>query len=205
MSLTASQPTSRTYIKHASCSGPSSNSFVIQRRVLILCHPRLVTGTFEPLVLNDHWWGSDENGNPYMESLIPHGMTGDPTFDTVDIKKGGTFTADAFSDSFNDQHIEEYDLIIAPDCGGVWYTHQESSDDNDKDELIFLCLGLTRMLKPGGLVQFGKFFDGQCLINGMEFPSFKDGLHHCLEQIGFTVTFTVVCDFLRVLAARKPG
>ncbi len=61
------------------------------------------------------------------------------------------------------------------------------------------------MLKPGGLVQFGKFIDGQCLINGMEFPSFKDGLHHNLVQIGFTVTFTVVCDFVRVLAARKPG
>jgi hypothetical protein len=102
----------------------------VQRRVLILCHPRLVTGTFEPLVLNDHWWGSDENGSPYRESLRPHGMTGEPTFDTVDIKKGGTYTADAFNDSFNNQHIEEYDLIIAPDCGGVWYTHQESSDDN---------------------------------------------------------------------------
>jgi len=120
------------------------------KKVLILCHNTLVTGTFVPLTLNNHWFGLY---NRFLKLFEKYNLEGKPLFETVDIRPGGTYNADAFSDIFVDSHQDEYDLVIVPDCNGSWYNFQyEESVDN----FLSLCLKLTIMVKPTGLILFSK-------------------------------------------------
>jgi len=120
------------------------------KKVLILCHNTLVTGTFVPLTLNNHWFGLY---NRFLRLFEKYNLEGKPLFETVDIRPGGTYNADAFSDIFVDSHQDEYDLVIVPDCNGSWYNFQyEESVDN----FLSLCLKLTIMVKPTGLILFSK-------------------------------------------------
>ena len=114
-------------------------------------------------------------------------------FHTVDINPGGNFEADAFSDVFINSHIDEYDLIMVPDCGGPWSILQNNSLPNEEQNinieiLITLCLNLTKMVKTRGIIQFGKFMnDSKIIVNGKFFNNFAEGLAHYLTENGFIV------------------
>lgn len=120
------------------------------KKVLILCHNTLVTGTFVPLTLNNHWFGYI-----FPRLFEKYNLEGKPLFETVDIRPGGTYNADAFSNVFVDSHQGEYDLVIVPDCNGSWYEFQYE-DPESVDNFLSLCLKLTIMIKPTGLILFSK-------------------------------------------------
>ena len=151
-------------------------------KVLILCHPRIVTGSFSPLELTNHFYGL-KNITGEGEDSIFHNIfindnlqdffetSGNPTFETVDILPGGTYQADAFSDEFINAHKNEYDLIMVPDCDGEWYIKQQTSEmksfskirdfspeeiNKNLDDLKNYCIKLPQMLKKNGIILINK-------------------------------------------------
>jgi hypothetical protein len=171
------------------------------QKVLILCHPQIVTGSFSPLTLKDHWYGHEKN-NFFSKVFKDYDLKGDVKFETVDTLPGGNYTADAFSDEFINSHLNQYNIVMVPDCGGLWYYLQDdqyprgpsliiekkSEDEQNKDKtaLIMLSLNLTRMVKPGGLIMFSKFLsETPCIINGKNFETFSSALTKKLEENGF--------------------
>jgi hypothetical protein len=177
--------------------------FEYDKKVLILCHNKMVNGKFEPLVLNNHWYGSPEL-QIFQRIFAEYNLKGKPIFETIDIIPGGTYQADAFSDEFINQHINDYDIVMVPDCGGPWYYLQNTdlydggrkirdltTDEVNvnKEILITLCLKLTKVVKQGGIIQFSKFISEiPCTINGSDFDTFSDALTFYLTQNGFTIS-----------------
>jgi len=185
-------------------------SLEFNKKVLILCHPELVNGSFEPLTLNNHWWGMllGDNELPIFNDIFrEYNLKGKPKFDTVDIIPGGTFQEDAFNDEFINKHIDDYDLIMVPDCNGPWAELQSSvkpifdgnrkypvlqnltlDEQNDnKTILITLCLNLIKMIKSGGIIVFSKLIaEKPCMINLKSFDTFSSALNYYLNQNGFT-------------------
>ena len=170
----------------------------VNKKVLILCHPEQVTGTFEPLKINNHWI------DLYFQNIFSkYNLRGTPKFDTVDTKEGGTYQDDAFNPNFINKHINDYDLVLVPDCGGPWYYYQGDyhlvwknvpkhilkDPKGNKTLLITLVLDLCKMVKPGGLIYFGKFLSEEpCIINETHFPTFSSALIFYLNHNGF------ICD-----------
>jgi hypothetical protein len=180
--------------------------FEYDKKVLILCHNTMVNGKFEPLVLNNHWYGSPEL-QIFQRIFAEYNLKGKPIFETIDIIPGGTYQADAFSDEFINQHINDYDIVMVPDCGGPWYYLQNTdlydgvrkirdltTDEVNvnKEILIKLCLKLTKVVKQGGIIQFSKFISEiPCTINGSDFDTFSDALTFYLTQNGFTTQIKI--------------
>jgi SAM-dependent methyltransferase len=76
--------------------------------------------------------------------------------DTIDVRPGGTIVADGFSKSFIDSHENEFDIVILPDCAGLWYEFQTEHNDENFQVLLSLMIELIRLVKPGGTIMFGK-------------------------------------------------
>jgi hypothetical protein len=142
------------------------------KKVLILCHPKIVTGSFEPLILKNHWYGLviQENKSIFEHLFLEYKLKGIPIFETVDIILGGTYKDDVFNDKFINEHLEEYDLVIVPDCGGPWYYLQNEENEENDIKFLEICGNLVKMLKPNGIIQFGKFLrdDNRKLVNRLE-------------------------------------
>ena len=118
-------------------------------KMLIYCHNRIVD-------LNsantNHW-----QGPIFKQILIERGI--DPTkirVDTIDKVPGGTIVGDGFSKSFIDSHENEFDIVILPDCGGLWIEFQKEHNDENFQRLLSLMIELIRLVKPGGTIMFGK-------------------------------------------------
>ena len=133
------------------------------KKVLILCHNKLVTGTFEPLTLNNHWYGLYDIFPRLFEQ---YNLKGNPLFETVDVKPGGTYQKDAFSDDFINSRQGEYDLVMIPDCNGNWADFI-FSEPRQHERLIELCLKITRMVKPNGIILFSKFIHTNDLMSSL--------------------------------------
>ena len=175
------------------------------KKVLILCHNKKVTGTFKPsLKLEKFEKYCNTDFNSFNELFEKYHLDGIPKFETVDIIPGGTYIEDAFSTTFIGKHIEEYDLLMVPDCAGPWENLISETIPNkhnfflvervlepheinaNKTKLIELCLELTKMVKPGGIIQFGKFVsETPCTIYGKEYSKFSEALISVLETNGF--------------------
>lgn len=163
------------------------------KNVLILCHNRIVTGTFEPMVLNNHWYGS-EGLDLFQKIFNGIQLEGYLSFDTVDLIPGGTYQADAISDDFINANKNKYDLIMVPDCGGQWYKLQKE-DDANKTELIRLSINLTLMLKPKGIIVFSKFMsETPCHINERDFPTFSSALEYSLKNNNLNIIKSETSD-----------
>ena len=164
------------------------------KKVLILCHNKIVLGTFEPLTLYNHWYG---NNYIFRDLFLEYNLDGIPSFDTVDIAPGGTYQADAFSDEFINNNINKYDLIMVPDCGGMWYSLQE---DKNYDKLIEICNKLIKMLKPQGIILFSKFIrpDDTPLIN-----PFANALITSLNEDSFTITSKSVYNSITLIVQKN--
>jgi len=169
--------------------------FSAPTRILILCHKKIVTGYLgDSLILNNHFYGrplgSDES-YLFNELFLPYFKNrGKVNIDTVDIDEGGTFQADAFSDEFIGKHLKWYDLILVPDCQGPWVSLQYAEDLNP---FFQLCLNVTKMLKPNGIIHFGKFADPRA-VNGIEYESCAPAVVSFLQKNGFTATLDVHDD-----------
>jgi len=184
------------------------------KKVLILCHSQKVTGSFTPMVLNNHWLGSEYN-NIFAE----YKLTGNPKFETIDIIPGGTYQDDAFSDTFIENHINDYDMILVPDCGGIWYELQKTSIDEkfrkirdltedeqnqNKTLLIEKSLNLTRMLKPNGIIYFGKFLsETPCIIRGKKFATFSDALNYSMNNHGLISQIKIINSMVMIISQKS--
>jgi hypothetical protein len=118
-------------------------------KMLIYCHNRIVDLTRAD---TNHW-----QGPIFKQILIERGI--DPTeikVDTIDRLPGGTIVGDGFSKSFIDSHENEFDIVILPDCGGKWYEFQKEHNDENFQSLLSLMIELLRLVKPGGIIMFGK-------------------------------------------------
>lgn len=170
-------------------------------KVLVLCHCTRVEGDFENV--SGHWLGelrAEECGESvYRMVMRTFGVripTGRVTFHTVDNspseRNHATFVEDAFSSAFADDHPCEYDAILVPDCGGVWYlTIYEESTVAQKEQLLAACVGMLRMLKPNGLIFFSK-------LSG----DFQAALKGRLERVGCTVSGALFYGVGRCIVAR---
>jgi hypothetical protein len=118
-------------------------------KMLIYCHNRIVDLTRAD---TNHW-----QGPIFKQILTERGI--DPReikVDTIDRLPGGTIVADGFSKSFIDLHENEFDMVILPDCGGKWYEFQKEHNDENFQSLLSLMIELLRLVKPGGVIMFGK-------------------------------------------------
>jgi hypothetical protein len=172
------------------------------KKVLIVAHAFGVFGTFEPLTLKNHWYGSSEM-DYFKKLFLDYSLKGNPVFETIDIKPGGTYQQDAFSDKFIESHINNYDLVMVPDCGGIWYELQNSHTgklflteeeiNDNKEKLIEICLNFTKIVKPGGIIQFSKFLSEiPCVIYSENFNTFSDALSYHLKLNGFEVKIKIL-------------
>jgi hypothetical protein len=176
--------------------------FESMKSILILCHNRIVRKFNKNF--DYHWWGP--NIIQIMEHYKFDNLDEDMIVDTVDIMPGGTYVEDAFSDEFINKHINHYDVLVVPDCGGPWYELQITSQyhrmkkvkDYTKEEininiklLIDLSLKLTKVVKPNGIINFCKFLHaGEIIIEGNKFLDFKDALLFYLNKNGFYAEFS---------------
>lgn len=170
-------------------------------KVLVLCHFTHIDGDFENV--NGHWLGelgADECGESVyrmvMRTFGARMPTGRVTFHTVDNspseRNNATFREDAFSSAFVDDHPLEYDAILVPDCGGIWYlTIYEQSTVAQKEQLLEACVDMLRMLKPNGLIFFSKLSS-----------EFQAALKGRLEQAGCTISDALFYGVGRCLVAR---
>lgn len=160
---------------------------VFDKKVLILCHNKLVTGTFDPLVLNNHWYGLD-GIQLFTKLFAEYKLSGTPEFETVDILPGGTYKEDAFSDDFINKHLGDYDMVLVPDCAGPWWELQSVDEEKKNDSyltMINLCIKLTKMVKQGGIIHFGKIiYNRPCTINKRDFESLVAALKFYLDENG---------------------
>lgn len=156
-----------------------------KKKILILCHTDKVTGSFESYNLNGHWMGNPYNTELEKDSIFKKlfsnfNLTGEAVFQTVDIQNVNTCTypmTDAFSMKFIEKHINQYDLIMVPDCAGIWSDDQES--DVKSDVLILKCILLTNMLKHNGIIMFSKFLSDP--------PYFFEKFNQMFKKNNFTV------------------
>ena len=157
-----------------------------------------VSGTFDgEIKLDGHWYGlhDDESNKTLFETLFgKYGLHGNPIIDTMDIKEGGTYVGDIFDLSFIVQHKNEYDLILVPDCGGRWYTVQDNTWEQKKtdaecERILFACKKMMCMLKPKGVIHFGKFLrtGKKYSVNGIcgkeFFETFVEYFEGCKREI----------------------
>ena len=121
---------------------------------LILCHPKQCY--VKDKIICNHYFG-----NILSETSLD--FTGF-IFKTIDLKNSyddcPSYIDDCFSDNFINNHLHEYDLLIAPDCGGKWYTLQES---HNLKEFGILINSLIKLLKENSIIILDKFI----------FPEFK--------------------------------
>jgi hypothetical protein len=102
---------------------------------------------------------------------------------------GKFFFSDAFDPEFIKNHLSEYDVIMVPDCNNKYMNLQLKKSYDDKFELlpfIWICLELTKMLKPSGTIQFSKFLKfNKCIvpdnINILDYDTYK-ALHTALKD-----------------------
>ena len=162
---------------------------LVLNNAIIFCHTSPVTGTIanNKLSLTGHFYG-DERVPPGVNQILNNAlktfkMTGTPKIDTVDLYTGAaTYSGvDAFSEEFITSHLNQYDLVMIPDCSGKYrmltgenkyeivdgnyktvnqpgsfYPMLKSSADIQTDINSFkeLVLSVVRLVKTNGVILF---------------------------------------------------
>lgn len=115
------------------------------RKMLVYCHPHPIKKA------GDHFlW------NFFSETVAKEGKKmSDFAISSMDILPGGTIQADGFSDDFVQKHLNEYNLVFVPDCGGNWIKYQDPILNlNGIYDLISTVL---KVVKPQGKLILSKF------------------------------------------------
>jgi len=118
-------------------------------RMLIYCHPRIVDFTKED---SNHWQRSTFEAMLIEQSINKE----DIKVDTIDVLPGGSKQGDGFSESFIDFNENKFDIVVLPDCGGLWYDYQKDYTDENFEKLKLLMIKLLKIVKLGGIIRFGK-------------------------------------------------
>jgi hypothetical protein len=71
--------------------------------------------------------------------------------------------ADGFNvdnmDSFINTHLDKYDMVFMPDCGGPWFTALQSVDP--PAELANIINNVMKIIKKGGWLFIGKLIGNE--------------------------------------------
>ena len=165
---------------------------MVKKKILILCHPKIVSIN-DKGELQNHFYG-DTNLNIFNR-LLPHfTLNKDDVIETVDIKQGGTYKDDVFANgvnAFTSTHMNEYDLVLLPDCEGKWMT------EDDEQNFVIMCMNLTNMVKQYGFIIFGKLVK-------METNFYVSLIDKLKENTQFNVCDTSIVESIgRVIIAQK--
>ncbi len=93
---------------------------------------------------------------------------------TVDLIDCPDFKEDCFNQTFWNEHLGQYALLIAPDCGGPWYKLQK---EKRCQEFKRLLEGILTMVSERSIVILDKFI----------YPEFRDCALEVLLNGGFTI------------------
>jgi len=117
-------------------------------KIIVYCHPRKINLS----IRESHWQV------PVFKQVLKdrYIKESDTTIDSIDIMPGGTITTDAFSDEFIKLNQHKYNIVILPDCAGPWFEFQKKDTQENLQSLLLLMIKLTKLVKPGGTIMFGK-------------------------------------------------
>ncbi len=151
-----------------------------KNQILIMCHPR-------KLETHGHWLLDSD-----IKPLIEKERIDNYEFITGDIISGGDIQDDLFSDGFINQNIENFNAVIMPDCGGFWYTLQESKEC---DKLYKIIKKVMNIVKKNGVLFISKFI----------FPDFYNYVKDNLVREGIIFEETTLKESTDIaLIVRKP-
>ncbi len=123
--------------------------FAKDHLMLVYCHPRKIDLNYP---------GTHFQVPNFNVLLNEKGMQNAEVF-AVDIeipeRTRGDLKADGFNDQLLERNKEMFDMVWLPDCGGPWYTYQNSL--TDKSKFIELIKKVSKIVKPGGTLMLSKF------------------------------------------------
>ena len=131
------------------------------RKALILCHNRHMDDD-----LSDHFLG--EQFKAFQETYFPGSnfeyhtvdiLDLHPEFNTLGAVHTTHFKKDAWSDEFTSDHENEYDMVIMPDCGGVWAMDVYSRVDHWEKTLKEIVRKTLKLVSRSGILVIGKLAD----------------------------------------------
>lgn len=121
------------------------------RNSLILCH----TGSFEDHFLKNVFLNIErkyfiENFTRYTLDILPSKI-----FKQDSYVKNRYYQADAWSESFISKHENEFDIVFAPDCAGIWFSLQDTNT-LDKKAIKNMMEKMLRLVSYDGYLIYGK-------------------------------------------------
>jgi hypothetical protein len=133
------------------------------KQILVYCHPRDVVDTPPHFLLDG-----------FIELLHKYNIT-NHKFHTVDTSGTPDYKEDGFSPDFLDKFSNDpyFDIVILPDCGGLWYELQK--DKIDVAGFINLINNILKIVK----------IDGKLIISKILYDSLWDKLNEHYENSNF--------------------
>lgn len=153
---------------HGNPKLPRLSSLVSERlgtaRILLGCHPQK---------LGNHWYGD------YIRRVVRSVGYRDVHVTTADLLSGGDVRMDLFSHVLSSdvrRYHQKYDVVVAPDCDGLWWEMRDSVDGMRR-----LIYRLSRYARRGGWVVVSKIT--RKTVTGLmsDHPNFADSVHAFYE------------------------
>jgi hypothetical protein len=161
-------------------------------RVLVYCHPKKI-----PIVegkATDHWLSD------YINSVIDEVKNGRPVIiETVDITGDPDYLVETgFSGKFIEDHLNFFDIVIVPDCGGeLGILYGKEPLFLSVTAFLKIIWQFLRIVKPGGIVYQGKITKEQreLLSKRLDVMKRRNDLDYRLEDARYgdiVVPFVVI-------------
>lgn len=84
-------------------------------------------------------------------------MPNNAIFETVDIVGSPDHIQDAFSNDFILQNINKFDIVILPDCSGLWWEILNIKNTEEQSIALYsLIENIMKMVKQGGRLYISK-------------------------------------------------
>jgi hypothetical protein len=121
--------------------------------VLIACHTTKVT--YENGKIVGHW-----QTDPIVEMISTYLGADNANVYTADIQNADNdIVGNLWSPEIINEHKDQFDMILLPDCAGPWFTALESN--NPPRNLVAAMRKLEPMLKAGGYIAAGKLIGNE--------------------------------------------
>jgi hypothetical protein len=150
----------------------SKQSISASPNILVYCHPRKINYNDK----SSHWWLSntyaDISRKPIMDYILEHNNI-KPTsakFNTVDIHGTPDYITDGFSSEFISQHQNEFDIVLLPDCGGIWHDISLIRDNEDASIMLYTLIeSILTIVKKNGYLYLSKLIFPEKVLNDVIF------------------------------------
>ena len=137
------------------------------KKVLIYCHAPYSNNIEDQIICNfdngqllSHWWGLNGIFKTLTQTDEFKDLSGIHICDTVDIQKEyATFVKDGFNSDFIENKLQNYDLVMVPDCDGDWFNCQVNNYGKTHEDLLIIVNNMINALKDNAVIVFSKFMD----------------------------------------------